>query len=70
MDYKMATCGLSLLAGYDSDSEEDKKPGPGDDKPQIVPEVPTKPRLPLPGEIKALFEKETKELCPGMELGC
>ena len=66
----MASSALSLLAGYDSDDEGDSKDQPDDEKTQIGPADSTKPRLPLPGEIKALFEKEAKTLCPGMFLIC
>ena len=65
----MASSALSLLADYDSDSDGESKDQPADKKPKIVPDESTKPRLPLPGEIKGLFEKETKELCPGCGFG-
>ena len=56
---KMASLGLNLLSNYDSESEEEEE-----DK-KIVQDEPMAARLPLPNEIKNLFDKETKELLPG-----
>jgi hypothetical protein len=44
--------GLGLLCDYDSSSEESEGEPP--------------PKLPLPAAVKNLYEKEAKELCPGI----
>ena len=53
----MASLGLNLLSNYDSESEEEDL--------KIVQDEPMAAKLPLPNEIKNLFDKETKELLPG-----
>ncbi len=55
----MASSGLNMLSGYGSD-EENSEPEEG--------KSPVKPKLPLPNAIKNLFDKETKELNPGVYL--
>jgi hypothetical protein len=57
---KMTSLGLNLLSNYDSESEEE----------EILNVVQNEPvaKLPLPNEIKNLFDKETKELLPGFKI--
>ena len=55
---KMASLGLNLLSNYDSESDEEEDM-------KIVQDEPMAAKLPLPNEIKNLFDKETKELLPG-----
>ena len=54
---KMALSGLNLLSNYESESDEEEES-------KIVEHEPAA-KLPLPNEIKNLFDKETKELLPG-----
>ena len=56
----MASSGLNMLSGYGSDEENSE--------PEEVRSSPVKPKLPLPNAIKNLFDKETKELNPGINL--
>jgi hypothetical protein len=64
---KMTSSGLNLLSCYASDSEsEDSK---DQEEIKTISEDQTLPKaalLPLPTQIKSLFERETKELCPGL----
>ena len=61
----MASSGLNLLSNYDSDNDDSENDVSNHAK-VILNQVSTKPKLlPLPNEIKGLFEKESKDLCPG-----
>jgi hypothetical protein len=54
----MASSALNLLCSYESDEEDF-----GSDKEELVEKKQN--LLPLPNEIKTLFDKQEKELCPG-----
>ena len=55
----MASSGLDLLCSYESDEDNS-----GSEKEDL--KSPKKQTLlPLPNEIKTLFDKEDKQLCPG-----
>ena len=59
----MASSGLDLLCSYESDEEDS-----GSEKEDLIEDLKSPKKLkllPLPNEIKTLFDKEEKQLCPG-----